>query len=93
MQIYLVGGAVRDRLLGLPVRERDWVVVGGTPQALENLGFTGASAGAFPSTFTRKPEKNTRWPGPKPRQAPATVASKFARIPMSRWNKTCAAGI
>lgn len=31
MQIYLVGGAVRDRLLGLPVRERDWVVVGTTP--------------------------------------------------------------
>ncbi len=31
MQIYLVGGAVRDRLLGLPVTDRDWVVVGATP--------------------------------------------------------------
>src|SRR6266481_8344497 len=30
MQVYLVGGAVRDALLGLPVKERDWVVVGGT---------------------------------------------------------------
>jgi len=39
MQIYLVGGAVRDRLLGLPVRERDWVVVGATPHALETLGY------------------------------------------------------
>ena len=30
MKIYLVGGAVRDQLLGLPVTERDWVVVGGS---------------------------------------------------------------
>ncbi|MEN1501080.1 hypothetical protein AAIH24_32250, partial [Pseudomonas aeruginosa] len=28
MKIYLVGGAVRDALLGLPVKDRDWVVVG-----------------------------------------------------------------
>jgi tRNA nucleotidyltransferase (CCA-adding enzyme) len=39
METYLVGGAVRDSLLGLPVRERDWVVVGGTPLELETLGF------------------------------------------------------
>ncbi len=34
MEIYLVGGAVRDDLLGLPVKERDWVVVGATPADL-----------------------------------------------------------
>ena len=34
MQVYLVGGAVRDDLLGLPVKERDWVVVGGTREEL-----------------------------------------------------------
>ena len=39
MQTYLVGGAVRDRLLGLPVGERDWVVVGATPEALERQGY------------------------------------------------------
>lgn len=39
MQVYLVGGAVRDALLGLPVKERDWVVVGATPQAMEAAGF------------------------------------------------------
>lgn len=39
MQTYLVGGAVRDRLLGLPVVERDWVVVGATPAELESLGY------------------------------------------------------
>ncbi|HUN26552.1 MAG TPA: multifunctional CCA addition/repair protein [Steroidobacteraceae bacterium] len=40
MQIYLVGGAVRDRLLGRPVRERDWVVVGAEPGELIARGFT-----------------------------------------------------
>jgi tRNA nucleotidyltransferase (CCA-adding enzyme) len=39
MQIYCVGGAVRDDLLGLPVKDRDWVVVGSTPQALIDLGY------------------------------------------------------
>ncbi|MCY7370644.1 MAG: multifunctional CCA tRNA nucleotidyl transferase/2'3'-cyclic phosphodiesterase/2'nucleotidase/phosphatase [Polaromonas sp.] len=39
MQIYLVGGAVRDALLGLPVQDRDWVVVGATAQALVERGF------------------------------------------------------
>jgi tRNA nucleotidyltransferase (CCA-adding enzyme) len=39
MQTYLVGGAVRDALLGLPVVDRDWVVVGSTPEALGALGF------------------------------------------------------
>lgn len=39
MRVYLVGGAVRDRLLGLPVRERDWVVVGADPVELVNAGY------------------------------------------------------
>ncbi|WP_018139459.1 MULTISPECIES: multifunctional CCA addition/repair protein [unclassified Thioalkalivibrio] len=39
MQTYLVGGAVRDRLLGRPVHERDYVVVGSTPEAMEAAGF------------------------------------------------------
>ena len=39
MQVYLVGGAVRDRLLGREVSERDWVVVGATPGELERSGF------------------------------------------------------
>jgi tRNA nucleotidyltransferase (CCA-adding enzyme) len=39
MQKYLVGGAVRDRLLSLPVHEQDWVVVGSTPQEMLHLGF------------------------------------------------------
>ena len=39
MKIFLVGGAVRDALLGLPVRDRDWVVVGATPEELSAQGF------------------------------------------------------
>jgi len=39
MEIYLVGGAVRDTLLGLPVKDRDWVVVGASPQQLVARGF------------------------------------------------------
>jgi tRNA nucleotidyltransferase (CCA-adding enzyme) len=39
MRIYCVGGAVRDELLGLPVHDRDWVVVGATPAMLEAQGF------------------------------------------------------
>ena len=37
--VYLVGGAVRDQLLNLPVKDRDWVIVGATPQALLDLGY------------------------------------------------------
>jgi len=39
MKVYLVGGAVRDELLGLPVKEKDWVVVGATPQQMIELGY------------------------------------------------------
>lgn len=39
MQIYLVGGAVRDHLLGIPVKEKDWVVVGATVDDMLRLGF------------------------------------------------------
>ena len=39
MQVYEVGGAVRDALLGRPVHDRDWVVVGATPQALIDAGY------------------------------------------------------
>ena len=39
MEIYLVGGAVRDKLLGLDVKDRDWVVVGSSPQEMVAQGF------------------------------------------------------
>jgi tRNA nucleotidyltransferase (CCA-adding enzyme) len=39
VKAYIVGGAVRDRLLGLPVHDHDWVVVGGTPEAMVAAGY------------------------------------------------------
>ena len=39
MKIYCVGGAIRDALLGLPIKDRDFVVVGATPEAMMSAGF------------------------------------------------------
>jgi tRNA nucleotidyltransferase (CCA-adding enzyme) len=39
LQAYVVGGAVRDRMLGIAVHDRDWVVVGATPQQMRQAGF------------------------------------------------------
>ena len=40
MNCFVVGGAVRDRLLGQPVNDRDWVVVGSTPEQMVAAGYT-----------------------------------------------------
>ncbi|WP_322996003.1 hypothetical protein [Castellaniella sp.] len=47
LEVYLVGGAVRDQLLGLPAGDRDWVVVGATPEIMAGRGFTPVG-GDFP---------------------------------------------
>jgi hypothetical protein len=39
VKLYVVGGAVRDRLLGLPAADRDWVAVGATPEQLVAAGY------------------------------------------------------
>ena len=39
MKIFLVGGAVRDKLLGLPIKDRDWVIVGARQQDILDLGY------------------------------------------------------
>jgi len=39
MKIYLVGGAVRDKILGIPVKDRDYLVVGSTPEEMIELGY------------------------------------------------------
>jgi tRNA nucleotidyltransferase (CCA-adding enzyme) len=44
MQTYLVGGAVRDKLLGRPVKDQDWVVVGGTPEQMLAQGYQSVGA-------------------------------------------------
>lgn len=47
LQAYVVGGAVRDELLGLPAGDRDWVVVGATPEEMSRRGFVPVG-GDFP---------------------------------------------
>ncbi|MBW4934339.1 multifunctional CCA tRNA nucleotidyl transferase/2'3'-cyclic phosphodiesterase/2'nucleotidase/phosphatase [Marinobacter sp. F4206] len=56
MQTYLVGGAVRDELLGLEVKDRDWVVVGATPDKMLDRGFkqVGADFPVFLHPGTRE---------------------------------------
>lgn len=48
MKIYLVGGAVRDALLHFPVLDRDWVVVGATPEELLGMGYQQVGCRDFP---------------------------------------------
>ncbi|MCL7943463.1 multifunctional CCA tRNA nucleotidyl transferase/2'3'-cyclic phosphodiesterase/2'nucleotidase/phosphatase [Marinobacter sp. ATCH36] len=56
MKTYLVGGAVRDELLGLPVKDRDWVVTGATPEEMRQRGFkqVGADFPVFLHPDTRE---------------------------------------
>ncbi|SET36003.1 tRNA nucleotidyltransferase (CCA-adding enzyme) [Marinobacter segnicrescens] len=56
MRIYLVGGAVRDELLGIPVKDRDWVVVGATPDEMLAKGYkqVGADFPVFLHPETRE---------------------------------------
>ena len=44
MQTYLVGGAVRDKLLGRPIKDQDWVVVGSTPEQMLAQGYQSVGA-------------------------------------------------
>jgi len=44
MKVYQVGGSLRDELLGLPVQDRDWVVVGADPDAMTRAGYRAVGA-------------------------------------------------
>ena len=61
MQVYLVGGAVRDELLGRPVCERDWVVVGATPEEMERLGYPAGGPRIPGVPASARPKRSTRW--------------------------------
>lgn len=58
MKSYLVGGAVRDFLLGRPIKDRDWVVVGASPEQLLALGYQSVGQD-FPVFCIPKRMKNT----------------------------------
>jgi tRNA nucleotidyltransferase/poly(A) polymerase len=74
MKTYVVGGAVRDELLGLPVKDRDWVVVGATPQEMLAQGYLQVGRD-FPVFLHPQTTRNTRWRAPSARPRRATPAS------------------
>ena len=74
LQVYIVGGAVRDALLGLPAGDQDWVVVGATPEDMARRGFMPVG-GDFPVFLHPRTKRNTRSPAPSASPATATRAS------------------
>ncbi len=78
MKIYEVGGAVRDELLGLPVKDRDYVVVGSTPEEMTRLGYTPVGKD-FPVFLHPSPTLNTPSPAPNAKRRAAIMAFRFMR--------------
>jgi hypothetical protein len=77
MKVYVVGGAVRDELLGRPVADRDYVVVGATPDAMIAQGFRPVGRD-FPVFL--HPETNEEY---APR-APSARGPRLSRLHLSR---------
>jgi len=75
MRTYLVGGAVRDRLLQCTMGDRDWVVVGSTPEAMLALGYTPVG-------------KDTPWRAPSANRAGVITALWCMPRQRSRSKKT-----
>jgi hypothetical protein len=76
MQVYLVGGAVRDQLLGHPYHEKDYVVVGAMPEQLLAQGFQPVGKD-FPVFYILKPKMNMRWPALNGNQGMVIMALSF----------------
>ncbi len=92
MKIYQVGGAVRDRLLGLPVKDTDWVVVGATPAELLQLGYTQIGRD-FPVFLHPKSKQEYALARTERKAAAAIPASLSMPHPMSRSNRICCGAI
>ena len=91
MKSDLVGGAVRDGLLGLPVKDKDWVVVGATPQQMLDAGYqqVGRDFPVFlhPNSHEEYALARTeRKSGSGIPVLPATLRQT------SRWSRTCYVG-
>lgn len=80
MQIYKVGGAVRDRLLGKPVTDIDWVVVGASTEEMLAKGFRPVGAD-FPVFLHPRTGRNMPSPVPNARVGAGTVGSRFTPAP------------
>ena len=92
MNIYMVGGAVRDRLLGLPVKDRDWVVVGATVAQMLEQKYVQVGRD-FPVFYTHTAKKNMPSPAQNEKAARVIPVLWYTPSPMSHLNKTCNAAI
>ncbi len=88
VKTYVVGGAVRDALLGFPVKDRDYVVVGATPDQMRAQGFLPVGKD-FPVFLHPDTHRNMRSRAPNVKPHPAIPVSVFMHRPMSRWNRIC----
>jgi tRNA nucleotidyltransferase/poly(A) polymerase len=80
MNIYAVGGAIRDEMLGLPVQDRDYVVVGATPEQMTAQGFKPVGKD-FPVFLHPKRTRNTRLRAPSGRHRRDITAFSFSTHP------------
>lgn len=80
MKIYLVGGAVRDEIMGREVKERDYVVVGGTPEELEAKGYKPVGK-EFPVFLHPETQEEYALARTERKVAKDTEASSFMQIP------------
>lgn len=92
MQIYLVGGAVRDSLLNIPVVDHDWVVVGATPAELLALGYqqVGKDFPVFLNPDTHEEYALARTERKSGQGTPVLPAMPRRT---SRWKKICCGAI
>lgn len=87
MNIFLVGGAVRDSLLGIPVTERDWVVVGASADQMRGLGYTQVGQD-FPVFLHPKRKRSMPSLEPNEKRGRAILALNASSTQALRWNKT-----
>jgi hypothetical protein len=101
---YLVGGAVRDALLGLPVKDKDWVVVGATPEEMLDAGYQQVGRDfpvflhpksreeyALARTERKSGSGYTALPAMPRRTSRWSTISCAAISPLTRWRRTSTA--
>ena len=87
----VVGGAVRDELLNLPVQDRDWVVVGATPEEMLAAGFRPVGKD-FPVFLHPRTQEEYALARTERKTAPGYAGFAFTPRPMSRWKRISPVG-
>src|SRR5690625_3298767 len=87
LEVYRVGGVVRDRLLGRRAGDADYVVVGATREEMKAGGFSPVARG-LPVFCIRRPRRSMRWHARSASRAAATTGLCFTPAPRSPWKMT-----